>query len=159
MAFNYSSSPLRDESRSFPKAEGFNPQGCSYFLDDHKPCSYDPGWPPSRTCRPLGLPPRRGDASPRFGQGGPLRAAQSKPCHLAHISAEILRSAQAERRVSLQMAYYARASLQLGDRTHQAASAYAPGRAVPSSARIAACNIRTSMASIDSEIVKGVKDP
>jgi len=27
-------SPLRDKSRSFPKAEGFNPQGCSHFLDD-----------------------------------------------------------------------------------------------------------------------------
>jgi len=26
---------LRDKSRSFPKAEGFNPQGCPYFLDDH----------------------------------------------------------------------------------------------------------------------------
>jgi len=24
-------SPLRDKSRSFPKAEGFNPQGCSYY--------------------------------------------------------------------------------------------------------------------------------
>jgi hypothetical protein len=31
-AFNYPNSPLRDESRSFPKAEGFNPQGCSCFL-------------------------------------------------------------------------------------------------------------------------------
>ena len=36
MAFNYPNSPLRDKSRSFPKAEGFNPQGCSYFLDDLK---------------------------------------------------------------------------------------------------------------------------
>jgi hypothetical protein len=46
MAFNYLNSPLRDESRSFPKAEGFsardgvrkadNPQGCSYFLDGHQ---------------------------------------------------------------------------------------------------------------------------
>jgi hypothetical protein len=33
MAFNYLNSPLRDESRSFPKAEGFNPRGCCYFLD------------------------------------------------------------------------------------------------------------------------------
>jgi len=28
------SSPLRDQSRSYPKAEGFNPQGCSHFPDD-----------------------------------------------------------------------------------------------------------------------------
>jgi hypothetical protein len=35
MAFNYLNSPLRDESRSFPKAEGFNPQGCSCFLYGH----------------------------------------------------------------------------------------------------------------------------
>ena len=38
MALNGLSSPLRDKSRSFPKAEGFNPQGCSYSLDDHQPC-------------------------------------------------------------------------------------------------------------------------
>ena len=42
LASNYSDSPLRDESRSFPKAEGFNPQGCFYSLDRHKPCSYEP---------------------------------------------------------------------------------------------------------------------
>jgi len=42
MAFNYLDSPLRDKSRSFPKAEGFNPQGCFYSLDRHKPCSYEP---------------------------------------------------------------------------------------------------------------------
>jgi len=56
MAFNYLNSPLRDESRSFPKAEGFNPQGCSYFLDRHKPCSYGPAWSPLRSCRPSCLP-------------------------------------------------------------------------------------------------------
>ena len=48
-ALDHLGSPLRDKSRSFPKAEGFsarggsafggNPQGCSYFLDDHKPAA------------------------------------------------------------------------------------------------------------------------
>ena len=42
MALNYLSSSLRDESRSFPKAEGFNPQGCIYFLDDHKTLAQNP---------------------------------------------------------------------------------------------------------------------
>src|SRR4030067_1610866 len=37
MALNHLGSALRDKSRSFPKAEGFNPQGCSYFLDGHQP--------------------------------------------------------------------------------------------------------------------------
>ena len=37
MAFNYSNSPLRDKSRSFPKAEGFNPQGCSILLNAFNP--------------------------------------------------------------------------------------------------------------------------
>jgi hypothetical protein len=36
MALNHSSSFLRDKSRRFPRAEGFNPQGCTYFLDDHQ---------------------------------------------------------------------------------------------------------------------------
>ena len=35
MVLNHLGSSLRDKSRSFPKAEGFNPQGCIYFLDDH----------------------------------------------------------------------------------------------------------------------------
>ena len=51
-AFNYLNSPLRDKSRSFPKAEGFsaargvrradNPQGCSYFLGRHKAGAWMP---------------------------------------------------------------------------------------------------------------------
>jgi hypothetical protein len=31
--FKHWGSSLRDKSRSFVKAEGFNPQGCSQFLD------------------------------------------------------------------------------------------------------------------------------
>jgi hypothetical protein len=36
MALNHLDSFLRDESRSFPKAEGLNPRGRTYLLDDDK---------------------------------------------------------------------------------------------------------------------------